>query len=112
MTQALASAQQAVLKAEAAAERRFESVNEFRSTLSDQQRNLMPRSEVALAIQAIHEKVQSTVEKVSLIQTQMDALRSERAGIKGGWGYAVGAVGIVLSIIAAVIALARLLMRP
>lgn len=106
---ALASAERAVLKAEAAAERRFESINEFRGTLADQQRNLMPRSEVALAIEAVHEKINGIAEKINPVQRQLDALRAERDGVKGGWLLAVGAVGIVLTILALMLAAARLM---
>jgi TolA-binding protein len=45
---ALAAAKEAVAKAEAASEKRFEGVNEFRGTLSDQQRTLMPRAEAEM----------------------------------------------------------------
>lgn len=40
---ALDAAEKAILKAEIASEKRFESVNEFRETLSDQQRSLMSK---------------------------------------------------------------------
>jgi len=100
--QSLRSAEQAVLKAETAAERRFESVNEFRNTLSDQQRNLMPRSEVAVVAGALTDKIAgleaALSAKVNALEKQFDALQAERRGIQGGWGYAVGIVGFVLAI--------------
>jgi hypothetical protein len=86
---ALAAADRAVTKAELATEKRFESVNEFRGTLDNQQRTLIPRSEVDKMFQAM-------TEKVDRLQKQADASTAERAGIRGGWGYAVGAVGFVL----------------
>jgi hypothetical protein len=43
--QALNSAEKAVVKAEDATNKRFEGVNEFRETLSDQARNFLTRSE-------------------------------------------------------------------
>jgi hypothetical protein len=88
---ALAAADRAVIKAELAAEKRFESVNEFRATLSDQQRNLIPRSEVEVTVRGL-------TEKITTLQNQMERLQAERAGIKGGWGYAVGVVGLVLAL--------------
>jgi len=88
---ALASADRAVTKAELATEKRFESVNEFRGTLDSQQRTLITRSEVAATFHAMNEKV-------ARLQQQADNLTAERAGIKGGWGYAVGVVGFVLLI--------------
>lgn len=90
---ALAAADRAVQKAEASAEKRFESVNEFRSTLADQQRNLIPRSEVGVMISALTEKI-NALEKV------IDKMEAERMGIKGGWGYAVGVVGLVMALAA------------
>jgi hypothetical protein len=89
---ALAAADRAVQKAEVAAEKRFESVNEFRNTLADQQRNLIPRAEFDVTVKALRDKVDA-------LQGQMERQMSERAGIKGGWGYAVGAVGLVLTIL-------------
>ena len=43
---ALAAAEKAVTKAETATEKRFDGVNEFRQTLSDQAREFMPRKEM------------------------------------------------------------------
>lgn len=88
---ALNAASLAVAKAEMAAEKRFESVNEFRSTLADQQRNLMPRSEVDVMFK-------SMVEKITTLEKQIDRLLAERQGIKGGWGYAVGMIGVILTL--------------
>lgn len=81
----------AVLKAEVAADKRFESVNEFRKTLDDQQRTLMPRAESDRAMQGLSDKL-------AALKEQADRLVSERIGIKGGWGYAVGIVGFLLAL--------------
>ncbi len=88
---ALDAADRAVQKAETAAEKRFESVNEFRNTLGDQQRNLIPRTEAQVLINAL-------ADKISDLTKQLDMLQAERAGIKGGWGYAVGVIGFVMTI--------------
>lgn len=85
---ALAAADRAVVKAEAAAEKRFEGVNEFRGTLADQQTLLIRRSEVDVMVSGLHEKV-------ATIKEQMDRLQAERAGIRGGWGLAVGVIGLI-----------------
>jgi hypothetical protein len=102
MTVALRSAEQAVLKAESSAEKRFESVNEFRNTLSDQQRNLMPRSEVGVVAGALTDKIQaleqSLSNKIGALEKQVDAIHVERMGVRGGWGYAVGVVGLLLAL--------------
>lgn len=90
---ALASADKAIQKAEAATEKRLEGVNEFRATLADQQRLLMPRAEVEVIVKAMTERTND-------LKQQLDTLKAERQGIKGGWGYAVGVVGFVLAILA------------
>lgn len=88
---ALSAADRAVSKAELAADKRFESVNEFRKTLDDQQRTLMPRAEADRAMMGLSDKL-------GALKEQVDGLLAERAGIRGGWGYAVGAIGFLLTI--------------
>lgn len=53
---ALTSSKEAVAKAETATEKRFDAVNEFRGTLSDQATNLMPRGEANAKFAALEEK--------------------------------------------------------
>ena len=89
---AMAAAKEAVAKAEAASEKRFDSVNEFRATLGDQQRNLMPRAESDRAFEALGEKIVA-------LEKQLDGLIAERRGAVGGWGYAVGVVGFVFLVV-------------
>jgi hypothetical protein len=89
---ALAAADRAVLKAELASDKRFEGVNEFRGTLADQQRTLMPRSEVEVIVKALNEKI-AKLETLSVANT------SESIGIRGGWGYAVGLLGAIMLIV-------------
>lgn len=95
---ALAAQERAVTKAELASEKRFEGVNEFRETLADQQRTLMPRAEVEVIIKAMNEKL-------ALLQNVNTAAAGERRGVTGGWGYAVGVLGLVMLVIAIVSAL-------
>lgn len=105
---ALATANTAVQKAESAAEKRFESVNEFRNTLSDQQRNLMPRSEVTVTIEALENQIASVAaanaNKIDALEKQLDKLQAERLGVKGGWGYAVGVVGFLFILASLIVA--------
>jgi hypothetical protein len=111
---ALAAADRAVIKAETAAEKRFEGVNEFRNTLGDQQRNLIPRSEVDVLMRGQTDRTNALAgaltDKIDALEKQVEHLVSERAGIKGGYGYAVGVAGLVLtlgSIIALAVGLGR-----
>jgi hypothetical protein len=59
METALTSQKLAVDKAEIAAEKRFESVNEFRSVLTSQQSTLMPRPETMALLRALEEKLEA-----------------------------------------------------
>jgi hypothetical protein len=54
---ALAAAEKAVTKAEVATEKRFDSVNEFRKTLSDQAGSFMQRGEFVAQHKSLEEKV-------------------------------------------------------
>lgn len=101
---ALAAQERAVLKAELASDKRFESVNEFRKTLSDQQATFMPKSEAAVTSHAMNMKVAEMREDIT-------KLLAERIGIKGGWGYAVGVAGLVLVILSIAAAVAAFLLR-
>jgi hypothetical protein len=97
---ALVAADRAVQKAEAASEKRFEGVNEFRSTLSDQQRTLIPRQEVDVLVRGLDEKI-------AQLTKQFDAVIAERGGVKVGYGYAVGVAGFVLVLLGLVAAFMR-----
>ena len=54
----LEAMERAVSKAEAAADRRFEAVNEMRAMVTDAARSYMPRAEFETAIRAINEKLE------------------------------------------------------
>ncbi len=71
---ALAAAEKAVIKAEVAADKRFDSVNEFRGQLADQAATFMPRTETALALLAL-------TEKVDLAAAKLDKLEGNAVGI-------------------------------
>jgi hypothetical protein len=89
--EAMAAQKEAVIKAEVATERRFESVNEFRNQMGDMQRTLMPRSE--------------SEQRMANLEKQLDSLEGlmseSRARLRGGkemWAYIIGAVGLLLAI--------------
>lgn len=92
ITAALASADRAVTKAELASDKRFEGVNEFRAALDNQQRTLIPRSEVDVMFRGLERSIADIVK-------QQDAQTAERIGVRGGWGYAVGLIGFVIAIL-------------
>lgn len=88
---ALAAADRAVSKAELASDKRFESVNEFRKTLADQQATFMPRAEADVSHRGMNDKIEA-------MKQVLDRMIAEQLGVKGGWGYAVGVVGFVLAV--------------
>ena len=79
----------AVDSALVATERRFEGVNEFRKTLADQARDLMPRLEAE--------------QRMGQLADEIAALRgTSRAGASALLGWIVGAIGLVTGVIAIV----------
>jgi hypothetical protein len=77
----------AIVKAEEATADRFRSVNEFRGTLGDQQRQFIARSEV--------EEIRRSLDaNIGALKERVDASLSERQGLKGGYAIAVAAVGL------------------
>jgi len=92
VAQWFSSAEKAITKAEMATEKRFEGVNEFRAQLDSQQRTFMPRAEVQVMETA-------ALNRVAQLEKQIDTLLAERKGLVGGWGYAVGLVGFLLTLL-------------
>src|ERR1700733_15239409 len=109
---ALVSAKEAVNKAESANERRFESVNEFRASLADKARLQMPRLECEALFKGMGEKMETsskqTIARVDLLSQQSIANAGKKAGIADGWGFAIGAVGLVLAVVSIVAFLFRI----
>jgi len=83
VTAALSAAKEAVVKAEVASEKRFEGVNEFRSTLADQQRTLIPRVEAELRLNALEgkfgEALHSLEKKVDTAIASLQATATDNA---------------------------------
>jgi hypothetical protein len=87
---ALQAAEKAVVKAETASEKRFDSVNEFRATLSDQAATLMPRVEAEGRLTALAERTDEAstrnTEAVRLMELRVQAVptAAERDAIQRG----------------------------
>lgn len=88
MQNGLSTSKEAVEKAERATELRFNSVNEFRGQLDDQQRTFMPRLEYEQAHNALINRVNELTQRVSDREA-----RSE--GITDIWPIFFGLVGVV-----------------
>lgn len=91
MMAALAGVREAVTKAEFAAEKRFDSVNEFRATLKDQQMTLMSRNEADARFKAIEIKL-------ATIESQQNIMAGKMEGVNWLWTWLVGAIGLVIGI--------------
>jgi predicted nucleotide-binding protein (sugar kinase/HSP70/actin superfamily) len=101
---ALASADRANTKAETATEKRFDSVNEFRATLQDQQRTFIPRMEMEITLKGITEKldasIKTTNEKIDALNLTTITKQSKDVGIREGWGQIAIVAGVVSVIVA------------
>lgn len=84
---ALMAAEKAVTKAEAASEKRFESVNEFRATLADQQRTFIPRAEAEMRMGVLENQLQ-------ILTANSVERRGQATGMQNLWAYIVAAIGI------------------
>jgi hypothetical protein len=84
---ALAAADKAVSKAELATEKRFESVNEFRATLSDQTRTFVSRIE----FDAVRE---ATATRIVDLSSRLDKTDGKSVGLNTGWVYLLGVVAV------------------
>jgi len=65
---ALESAEKAVIKAEEAANKRFESVNEFRQQLNDQTKTFMTRDEVETRFAAVAKDIAANTSRLDRTQ--------------------------------------------
>lgn len=89
---ALLAAEKAVTKAETANERRFEGVNEFRQTLSDQAATFISRGEFDAQLKALADRVRE-------IATRVDKTEGRSSGFASGYGYLVAAAAVIIAIV-------------
>ena len=89
---ALASTEKAVEKAERAAEKRFEAVNEFRAQLADQQKTYITRAEAQISLDRNTQDIKAVTDRVNTSQ-------GRGAGFSAGWGYLVGVISLVLLVV-------------
>jgi hypothetical protein len=97
---ALAATEKAVLKAEAATEKRFDNVNEFRGILTDQTAKFPTRTEVDQRFVGIEEAIAQN-------RSRLDRIEGSSSGRGGSWTTLVQLVGLLGSLIAIGIALTR-----
>jgi chromosome segregation ATPase len=90
---ALASAKEAISKQEDAYNARFQSINEFRQTLSDQTATFIPRSEA-------ENRIEEVKDKIDALSASYDISRGKSQGLQAGWGYFVAICGMFAGAIA------------
>lgn len=107
---ALSSSERAICKAEDAANKRFESVNEFRATLADNARQFMPRLEYEQAHRSMVDKLDAydkkmddlkreLLDKIADVGSRLDRqdLKTKDFGIMSA--YIVGGLGFIATLI-------------
>ena len=107
---ALAGSEKAVNKAEAATEKRFDAVNEFRGTLRDQATTLFPRAEAETKFKSLGDKMDDLKNEIaSLRESRSQATGKEafqdKSALQNHW-----VIGIIISIFFSVCALGITLM--
>jgi small-conductance mechanosensitive channel len=112
---ALAAADRAVAKAEDAAEKRFESVNEFRNTLKDQQIGLLTRTEAEAEFRALREKAEAELramrEVISSLTTRLDRSEGREKGIQASGTLIAGSIAAVAAIVSIIGVILVLVLR-
>lgn len=103
---ALVAADRAVLKAETASEKRFDAVNEFRGTLSDQQRTLMPRPETEILFAGVKRQIDDLAGQMADLAKQVSGIAIQSTSEKTGKADSWKDITIVLSVVAAALAVA------
>lgn len=83
---ALVAQEKAIIKAENAAERRFELLNELRGGV------------------ATKEQVEALDKVVDGITSRLDRIEGKSTGLNAGWGYLVGGLGAIATIIGVILA--------
>jgi Holliday junction resolvasome RuvABC endonuclease subunit len=96
---AMTAADRAVAKAETAAERRFESVNEFRKALGDQTATLVTRSENATELRSMNDKIDALNTALVEVSRRLNKQEGKGIGYQQSWGIFISLAGLAVLII-------------
>lgn len=91
--------EKAVDKANVASEKRFDGVNEFRKTLSDQTATFIPRAETEQRLSALAEKITAQAERISAAENLKQGAELTVGKMVTIVGVSVSVLGFVLGII-------------
>ena len=81
---ALSNAEKATTKAEAAADKRFDAVNEFRQVLSDQTSTFLPRIEYDTAHAALIDRINGMSDRLSALELRLTSRLDRGEGQEAG----------------------------
>ena len=93
------STERAVNKAETAAEKRFDSVNEFRGQLADQAASFLPRREAETEFRSVREAQDNLRKEITDLRASRDSGAGRTMGVDASRNLLLAVVPIILTII-------------
>lgn len=91
--------QEAINKNDAATEKRFQSVNEFRGQLSDQTQTFLPRPEYLAQHKALEDRVTDLTDRLNLSAGKLTGQEVNKADIYKAVGAGIAILGFVLTVV-------------
>lgn len=88
---AMAASKEAILKAEAATDKRLESLNEIKAMSLDQASTFARKTEVNLITDALGKRLDG-------VEDGMNRRVSTGAGMEKAWGYVIGVLGVLTAL--------------
>ena len=98
LEKALDSMKEAINKAERATELRFESVNEFRATLTDQARDFVTRPAFDASMKTADQSHDSLNAKIDALTNRVNIMDGKQTGGRDLWGLLVGGIGLAVAV--------------
>jgi DNA anti-recombination protein RmuC len=102
---AFSESQKAITKAETATEKRFEAVNEFRQTLSDQAAAFITRDTLNSLTEKLEASISRNRQDLNELSKRIDLRQGELAGSKTTTGTFLAIGGLALTVVIVLIAL-------
>ncbi len=109
VTAAMSAANLAVDKAERAVGERLAGMNEFRSALSDQTSNYMPRIEIEQRLGNLADKNLTINSRVDEIGTRMTKMEGQGSGASSTWNWIMVSIVALAAVMMVVIAVAAII---
>jgi len=100
---ALSAAQKAADILEVNTQRWRDASNEWRATLTDRERQYLPRSEAAVLEKQNAERISLLITRLDTIEDRINSREDQGRGLSKAWGYVVGVVGLVSAAVAFIV---------